>query len=144
MTDKVYEFLTAPGRTAEDIRAKRRIRAEKLSGMVPGAIRYDVPRVQTSPADRMSQAAAEVDALEREIAELRERLRGQRRAVVYAAAKLESPEAAEVLVRRYIDGLRWKDVARAMHKSQSAVFRMHRQAAEELHSVLPDPADLST
>lgn len=138
MTDKVYDFLTAPKRTASKIKAKRWLRAEKLSGMMPGAIRYDVPRVQSSPADRMSQASAEVDIIEREIEQLKNDLREQRREIADTAGSLECKDGTEVIIRRYIDGLQWKDVARAMHKSQSTVFRIHREAVDELDHILPD------
>lgn len=138
MTDKVYDFLTAPKRTASKIKAKRWLRAEKLSGMMPGAIRYDVPRVQSSPADRMIQASAEVDMIDREIEQLKNDLREQRREIADTAGSLECKDGMEVIIRRYIDGLQWKDVARAMHKSQSTVFRIHREAVDELDHILPE------
>lgn len=132
MTDKVYEFLAAPKETAAKIRRKRRQRAEKLAGMLPGAIRYDLPRVQSSPSDRMSQSAAEVDELDREIEELKALKRQQRQAIIDVAESLENEDAGRCIVLHYVDGLKWADVARAVHRSESTVFRWQREAVQDI------------
>lgn len=133
MTDRVYDFLTAPQVTAAEIRKKRRIRAEKISGMFPGAIRYDVPRVQSSPSDRMSEAMAEVDELDRDIRILKDRLKDERRQIVRAADELEEQER-RVVILRYIDRLQWGDIARVLHRSKSTVHRLHRSAGDKIEA----------
>ena len=132
MTDKVYEFLAAPKETAAKIRRKRRQRAEKLAGMLPGAIRYDLPRVQSSPSDRMSQSAAEVDELDREIEELKALKRQQRQAIIDVVESLENKDAGRCIILHYVDGLKWADVARAVHRSESTVFRWQREAVQDI------------
>lgn len=136
MTDRVYEFLNAPKETARKIKAKKMIRAEKLMGATGGAIRYDLPRVQTSPQDRMCQLFAEVDELDTQIAELKALRQEQKRQIQDAADRLENDLAGRVVVLHYVDDLRWSDVARAVHKSESTVFRLHRQAADEFEAWL--------
>lgn len=131
MTDEVYDFLTAPGRTAAEIRTKRRIRAERMSAAIPGAIRYDVPRVQSSPSDRMSAMVAEADELDHEIVQLRNRLREERRQIAALAEQLDDQERRVILLR-YIDRVTWPDIARALHRSKSTVHRIHREAAAKL------------
>ena len=136
MTDKVYEFLNGPKFTAEQIQAKKRKRTERLLAMVPGAIRYDTPRVQSSPSDRMSEIMGEVDELDQEIEDLRELLRLRRQEVADLSRRELDEQACRVIILRYIDGLQWRDVAAAVHKSESTVFRIHKDAADLFDGLL--------
>ncbi len=136
MTDKVYEFLNGPKFTAEQIQAKKRKRTERLLAMVPGAIRYDTPRVQSSPSDRMSEIMGEVDELDQEIEDLRELLRLKRQEVADLSRRELDEQACRVIILRYIDGLQWRDVAAAVHKSESTVFRIHKDAADIFDGLL--------
>lgn len=136
MTDKVYEFLNGPKFTAEQIQAKKRKRTERLLAMVPGAIRYDTPRVQSSPSDRMSEIMGEVDELDQEIEDLRELLRLRRQEVADLSRRELDEQACRVIILRYIDGLQWRDVAAAVHRGQSTVFADHKRACEIFDSLL--------
>lgn len=136
MTDKVYEFLNGPKFTAELIQAKKRKRTERLLAMVPGAIRYDTPRVQSSPSDRMSEIMGEVDELDLEIEDLREQLRTQRQQIADMSRRELDEQACRVIILRYIDGLQWRDVAAAVHRGQSTVFADHKKACEVFDTLL--------
>lgn len=136
MTDKVYEFLNGPKFTAEQIQAKKRKRTERLLAMVPGAIRYDTPRVQSSPSDRMSEIMGEVDELDQEIEDLRELLRLKRQEVADLSRRELDEQACRVIILRYIDGLQWRDVAAAVHRGQSTVFADHKRACEIFEGLL--------
>lgn len=136
MTDKVYEFLNGPKFTAEQIQAKKRKRTERLLAMVPGAIRYDTPRVQSSPSDRMSEIMGEVDELDQEIEDLRELLRQKRQEVADLSRRELDEQACRVIILRYIDGLQWRDVAAAVHRGQSTVFADHKRACEIFDGLL--------
>lgn len=136
MTDKVYEFLNGPKFTAEQIQAKKRKRTERLLAMVPGAIRYDTPRVQSSPSDRMSEIMGEVDELDQEIEDLRELLRQRRQEVADLSRRELDEQACRVIILRYIDGLQWRDVAAAVHRGQSTVFADHKRACEIFDGLL--------
>lgn len=136
MTDKVYEFLNGPKFTAEQIQAKKRKRTERLLAMVPGAIRYDTPRVQSSPSDRMSEIMGEVDELDQEIEDLRELLRQRRQEVADLSRRELDEQACRVIILRYIDGLQWRDVAAAVHKSERTVFRIHKDATDIFDGLL--------
>jgi DNA-directed RNA polymerase specialized sigma24 family protein len=136
MTDKVYEFLNGPKFTAEQIQAKKRKRTERLLAMVPGAIRYDTPRVQSSPSDRMSEIMGEVDELDQEIEDLRELLRLRRQEVADLSRRELDEQACRVIILRYIDGLQWRDVAAAVHRGQSTVFADHKRACEIFDGLL--------
>lgn len=136
MTDKVYEFLNGPKFMAEQIQAKKRKRTERLLAMVPGAIRYDTPRVQSSPSDRMSEIMGEVDELDQEIEDLRELLRQRRQEVADLSRRELDEQACRVIILRYIDGLQWRDVAAAVHRGQSTVFADHKRACEIFDGLL--------
>lgn len=136
MTDKVYEFLNGPKFTAEQIQVKKRKRTERLLAMVPGAIRYDTPRVQSSPSDRMSEIMGEVDELDQEIEDLRELLRLRRQEVADLSRRELDEQACRVIILRYIDGLQWRDVAAAVHKSERTVFRIHKDATDIFDGLL--------
>lgn len=136
MTDKVYEFLNGPKFLAEEIKAKKRKRTERLLAMVPGAIRYDTPRVQSSPSDRMSEIMGEVDELDQEIEDLKEQLRETRQQVAEVSRRELDEQACRVIILRYIDGLQWRDVAAAVHKSERTVFRIHKDAADLFDGLL--------
>ena len=136
MTDKVYEFLNGPKFTAEQIQAKKRKRTERLLAMVPGAIRYDTPRVQSSPSDRMSEIMGEVDELDQEIEDLRELLRLKRQEVADLSRRELDEQVCRVIILRYIDGLQWRDVAAAVHRGQSTVFADHKRACEIFDGLL--------
>ena len=136
MTDKVYEFLNGPKFTAEQIQAKKRKRTERLLAMVPGAIRYDTPRVQSSPSDRMSEIMGEVDELDQEIEDLRELLRQRRQEVADLSRRELDEQACRVIILRYIDGLQWRDVAAAVHRGQSTVFADHKRACDIFDGLL--------
>lgn len=136
MTDKVYEFLNGPRFTAEQLQAKKRKRTERLLAMVPGAIRYDTPRVQSSPSDRMSEIMGEVDELDQEIEDLRELLRLRRQEVADLSRRELDEQACRVIILRYIDGLQWRDVAAAVHRGQSTVFADHKKACDIFDALL--------
>ena len=104
--------------------------------MVPGAIRYDTPRVQSSPSDRMSEIMGEVDEIDQEIEDLREQLRQKRQEVADMSRRELDEQACRVIILRYIDGLQWRDVAAAVHKSERTAFRIHQEACEIFDGLL--------
>lgn len=47
-----------------------------------------------------------------------------------AIAAIEDPALRSVIRLRYIDGLEWLDVAKAIGCSEATVYRLHRSALE--------------
>ncbi len=136
MTDRVYDFLTAPAKTSAEIRRLRLLRMEKSLARLPGAIRYDSLRVQSSPVDSFLELSCDVDELDRKIFKLRRDLRDQRQAIG-DLARGELPEIeARIITLRYIKRLMWHDIARAVHRSPSTVYRLHRQATDHLDAFM--------
>ena len=141
MTDKVYEFLNGPKFTAEQIQAKKRKRTERLLAMVPGAIRYDTPRVQSSPSDRMSEIMGEVDELDQEIEDLRELLRQRRQEVADLSRRELDEQACRVIILRYIDGLQWDQIALKVPCAERTVYDIRLRGLKSLAKILQSDAE---
>ena len=69
--DETYDFLMQIRRKGIIIRRKETQRDELRACLLPGAIRYDRDRVQSTPTDKMADVIARVDELDREIEQLR-------------------------------------------------------------------------
>ena len=71
MKEAVYRVLTKPKRIRAQItKSEAEMQGLRLS-MLPGAIRYDKDKIQTSPDDPMTKYAARMDDLTRKITELK-------------------------------------------------------------------------
>lgn len=53
-------------------------------------------------------------------------------------ARLDDPRHQEVLARRYFEGMKWLQIAKAMTYSTSQVFQLHRNAIAALDAALAD------
>lgn len=65
--DETYDFLMQIRRKEIIIRRKETQRDELRACLLPGAIRYDRDRVQSTPTDKMADVIVRVDELDREI-----------------------------------------------------------------------------
>lgn len=69
--NETYDFLMQIRRKEIIIRRKETQRDELRACLLPGAVRYDRDKVQSTPTDKMSDVMARVDELDREIEQLR-------------------------------------------------------------------------
>lgn len=122
-------------------------RIEELYAQAEGikAIVYDKDRVQVSPANRMEEVFAEIDAEAEKLAKALVRYRKAVQVRTEQIAEMEKRDEARVLLLRYVDGKRWEEVACEMNYSFRHVIRMHGSALRsfaELHKdVLLCPTD---
>lgn len=131
MTDEVYEMLNEPKQIRSQIRmVNDEIEALELS-MLPGCIRYDKDKVQVSPEDPMAKFAEKLDDLETKRSILREKYLTAHNRVVMAAEKL-APDEGEVIVMRYLLGLRIAAIAKDLGKSERKVQYDLRGAEEKI------------
>ena len=79
----------------------------------------------------MSDIMAQIDDLDHEIEDLRDQLRSSRQQVADMARELE-PMQERIIILRYVDGLKWDDVARAVHRSARTVHRIHKDTVDKL------------
>lgn len=83
----------------------------------------------------MSAAIADVDELDREIADLKDRMKNERRAIVDAADQFLDYQERRVIILRYIDRASWSCIASVLHRSKSTIHRIHRSAGEKLSTI---------
>lgn len=63
---------------------------------------------------------------------MRDRLIGERDAIEHAIETLSDSRQRTVLRLRYLDGLKWEEVAERMCYCLQWVFKLHRKALEQL------------
>lgn len=138
MRDELYSILTAPRETAKEIRELTDRIYELTWSTVPGAIRYDVPRVQTSPEDRMADTFGAIDEAQRRLVWLCRRKRKEEETVrrfVMACADLLSDER-RVLRARYLQQEPWQRIADRIGVTDRRIYQIHREACAKLEAFL--------
>lgn len=93
-----------------------------------GAIRYDKDRVQTSPADHMSETMAKMLTLEEKLTNM---IINYHNIVVRRIRMIERMNDAryvQLLSLRYIDGASFEEIACRMSYSWKHVIRLHGEA----------------
>jgi len=133
MRDELYRILAAP----KELDRRIRIRAEKyqeiLLTMIPGAIRYDQDRVQTSPEDKMLAAIAEADGEYRAMKKLeRQKAKKIREITNLVIAALDDQIEREIILGRYCGLLKWEKVAEEQGITESVLFKARRSALDKL------------
>lgn len=129
---ETYNFLTSVRRTEAEI-VKLTIRHDELQTcLLPGAIRYDGDRVQTSPDDKMGKIAAEVVDLEAEIRDAKIRKAEQVRQVEEAISTLEDEDEQMVLLAFYGGRIPMSRVADMIHYTPRTAYRIRRRAVQHL------------
>ena len=138
MRDELYQILTAPRDTDREIRDLTEQIYTLMWITVPGAIRYDTPKVQTSPEDKMAFMSAEVDELQRKLVELckrRRREEGTIKELMRRCIDLDSKER-QVLRLRYLYRESWDKVARDLASTERWAYTIHKSATCKLEAFL--------
>lgn len=124
----------------EDVKRRaflRRLRGKIHMEMDSSGVDYSADRVQASPSDPMFEEAcrmlAKLQDIDREIAELTERIN---RAIDYIR-KVTRSRPAEVLMKRYFDGIALNRIAEEVGYSYAQIKRYHAEGLRELDAILP-------
>ena len=128
--DETYDFLMQIRRKEIIIRRKETQRDELRACLLPGAIRYDRDRVQSTPTDKMADVIARVDELDREIEQLR------REKATLAIEKLEDDNEKTVLTEFYIARAPMTEVADAINYSVRRAYHFRKMGVTHLGEVL--------
>lgn len=142
MTDRVYRALMRPRRIQSVLIGLQSEREGLQLSMLPEAIRYDRDKVMTSPSDPMTEYAARLDEIDRKLADLQESYLRAQDYVVAITDKLieqnekDGPEQAMAIKLRFLSGMSFSDIARAMHVSDSTMFRRYRQGLSRLNDIM--------
>lgn len=138
MRDELYAILTAPGRTAARIQDLTEQIYTLMWSTVPGAIRYDVPKVQTSPEDRMAETFATVSELQNELLYSCQRKRREEdtiRRILAGCVDLD-PIERRILRYRYLDREPWTKIAVWTDVTDRRIYQIHRSACKKLEAFL--------
>lgn len=135
MDQEVRDFLHAPEITGHRIaRLEAKLEA-KRSSLLPGAIRYDVPRVQNTAKDAMSETFAEIDDLQKQLDKLRFEQLQQKGRIEKAIGALDSEMEAIVMDMYYVSGVRVTEIAEKLHMSVSSIYKFKEKGEDNLKIV---------
>ena len=94
-----------------------------LSGMPGGAV----------GGDRLGETVAKIVDLEREIDAKVDELMGHYRKIREAVSQIPDAKEREVLMRRYMQGQSWEEIAERMGVTERWVYQVHKRAIFSLH-----------
>lgn len=94
-----------------------------LSGMPGGA----------GGGDRLGETVAKIVDLEREIDAKVDELMGHYRKIREAVSQIPDAKEREVLLRRYMQGQSWEEIAERMGVTGRWVYQVHKRAIFSLH-----------
>lgn len=138
MRDKLYSILIAPTETTKEIRDLMERMDTLAWSMIPGAIRYDAVRVQTSPQDRMAETMGDIDEAQRMLRALDHRRRMEQeqiRELCVQCLELDDQERY-VIIKRYLYRDKWESISYWMQLKDRRVFQIHRSACDKLEAFL--------
>ena len=127
--DETYDFLMQIRRKEIIIRRKETQRDELRACLLPGAIRYDRDRVQSTPTDKMADVIVRVDELDREI----EQLRREKASLVI---EISDDYERTVLTEFYIARAPMTEVADAINYSVRRAYHFRKMGVTHLGEVL--------
>lgn len=134
--NETYDFLMQIRRKEIIIRRKETQRDELRACLLPGAVRYDRDKVQSTPTDKMSDVMARVDELDREIEQLRREKAPLIIEIGDAIEKLEDDNEKTVLTEFYIARAPMTQAADAINYSVRRAYDFRKRGVIHLGEVL--------
>lgn len=134
--NETYDFLMQIRRKEIIIRRKETQRDELRACLLPGAVRYDRDKVQSTPTDKMSDVMARVDELDREIEQLRREKASLIIEIGDAIERLEDDNEKTVLTEFYIARAPMTQAADAINYSVRRAYDFRKRGVIHLGEVL--------
>lgn len=143
MRDELATILYAPTQTTKEIRALMEQMDTWAWSMVPGAIRYDTVKVQTSPQDRMAETVGSIDDAQRKLMMLDRRRREEQERIRELCVSCEELDDQEryVILKRYLYREKWETIAGWMDLTDRRIFQIHGSALDKLEAFLSGQVD---
>lgn len=127
--EKKKEYLWGYQKTKRQLeRLEEELAELRLDKMCPSVIQDGMPHA--SGGGDLSGYVARVDALERKILKARYKRIQRFKEIRDRIERLEDENEKDVLVYRYIRGMKWEDIAVKMNIGYRHVLRMHGKALE--------------
>ena len=98
-------------------------------------IQYDKDRVQSSSNGDVMKASDRLIDLERDIAKKVERAVRLREQIITEIWRVENPQYITLLLRRYVDGMRFEEIACDMGYSYTRITHIHGEALQAFAKV---------
>lgn len=131
-----YDYLMRIRKTEYAIKRKQ-LRCEELrSCLLPGAIRYDLDKAQTSPRDKIPEIMAKVDELEHQIEVLMQEKAMLIIEIGEAIEQLPDDNEKTVLTEFYIGRVSMEKVAALINYSPRRAYYFRKQGVIHLGEVL--------
>ena len=122
----MYEYLQFPRELERTISRLAMVRDELEASLLPGGIRYDTDRVQTSPEDRLPDVIGRIVELEDQIESLQaEKARAIMR-ISEAIEQLEDGGQKSVLTAYYIRRMPMRKIAESLNYSEQWAYKTRR------------------
>lgn len=129
--DKKKEYLWSYQREKRKLQRLEEELAElRLDKMCPSVIQDGMPHA--SGGSDLSGYAARVDALERKILKARYKRIQKFKEIRDRIERLEDENEKDVLVYRYIRGMKWEEIAMKMDYKWAQIHRIHAKALKNL------------
>ena len=132
MNKEVYTFLNS-ARTLHWQWLRLKAKHDELEyALLPGAIRYDKDKVQSSPDDQMSKIVSEIFDLEAEMRRIQIRKLNQINKIDKAISSIDSDESRTALTMRYINRIPVPTIAHEMGYAESTIYKFMDQGGEQI------------
>ena len=131
-----YDWLYQVRDLDRQIKRKRAKLDALRSCLTPGATRYDTPRVQSTPEDKLEAVMVQVDELERQVAALQIRKAEAINDISAAIDMLEDQNEATALTCFYIGGQSMIKVADQIYVSERTAYYIRKRAVRHLTEIL--------
>ena len=102
------------------------------------AIVYDKDRVQVSPEQKLEKIIAQIDVEAQKYVRASTRYGTELRKRIEQIQRMGNNQHIKILTLRYIDGLRWEEIACKTHYSFRHVTRLHGQALAAFTALYQD------
>lgn len=93
--------------------------------MLPRAINFEKERVQTSPEDPMPNFGAEIDELDRQMANLMKEYYESMGEVEKTIREVENDDIRLILAKKYVGLKNWDTIENEVNWSRRTIFRRH-------------------
>lgn len=133
---QTYEFLLQIRRIEPRIQHAI-IQYESLkSVLLPSGIRYDLDKIQTTPADQMSAITARLIDLEQEVFDMQDYRERVAVEITDAIRKLHEKDEQAVLMAYYLGRKKMEDIAEEMPCSIRTAYYLKRKGVSHLSNIL--------
>lgn len=135
MRDKKYNHFLKVRRIEFKIQRLKYRRAALEACLLPPAIRYDKDKVQVTPSDKVSEIVAEIDKIDRKIAELISDNLYAIQEVSEAIDALDDDLEKTILYGYLLAGRSMTAISNDIHYSRQHTYRIYQQAIKHVTNV---------